>query len=144
MKEDTNTYVENPARVLEVHDDFRPEVGAPQVDAARPQNPLGVKHWSLVEVMQHRLELLLAPLRGKTEAALQRGLATEVEARRQGLSEQERSTVVLVPKFPSLKQVEVHASHFQSNRGANSDGWRNEGRCVKETLCLRTLSETVA
>ena len=57
MKEDANPYVEIPARVHEVHDDFRLEVGAPQVDVARPPDPLGIKHWSLVEVMQHKLEI---------------------------------------------------------------------------------------
>ena len=107
MGEDANPDVEIPARVLEVQDDLRLEVGVPDVDAAQPPDPLGIRYWSPVEIMQNKLRLLHALVcRTKEhlwkrllefeevateESTMQRELAAELEARRQGLSEQERS-----------------------------------------------------
>ena len=54
--------------------------------------------------------------------------AAEVEARRQGLSEQERSSATF--PVPILTNLRV----FQMEKG----------RCVIETMCLRTVSEVAA
>ena len=92
--------------------------------------------------MRNRLGLLLAPSlwnegttldtfagiprNNRKKAASQRELEAERDARRQALSEQERS---------AGEEVDAHkATHFCQNRDATIAG------CVSET-CLRTLSE---
>ena len=64
MGEDANLDVEIPTGVPEVQHDFRPEVGPPDMDAARPPDRPGIKHWPVVEVMRNRPRLLHAPVYG--------------------------------------------------------------------------------
>ena len=101
-----------------VQDDLRLEVGSPDVDAARPPDPLGIRHTSPEEVMRSKLRLVHTLVCGTNEqlwkrllrfeevvtrkAALQLEMAAELEARRQGLPEQENSSgFLLVPKLTS-------------------------------------------
>ena len=74
LREDAIPDVHIPAHVPEVQDDLKPQVGAPEVDAARPTNLPGVEHWSPVEVMRNRLRLLHAPVYGTKEHSLKRWL----------------------------------------------------------------------
>ena len=62
MREDANPCVEFPSRVPTVQDDLWLEVCAPDVDATRPPDPLGIRHTSLEEVMRFKLRLLHAPV----------------------------------------------------------------------------------
>ena len=50
MGEDANPHVEIPADVPEVQDQLGPELGAPDMDAARPPDPPKIKYWSPLEV----------------------------------------------------------------------------------------------
>ena len=91
--------------LLEVGDDIRQEVAAPAVDAPHPPDPSGLRGWSPVDAMSDSLRLLHSPVYGtkeqlwkrlleveevgRKEAAVQRELAAELEARDQGLSEKE-------------------------------------------------------
>ena len=93
VSEDALPDVDIPAQAPEVQDDLKPEVGAPEVDAARLQRLPGIKHWSPVELLRSRRRLLRAPVCGtkeqprkrllefeevtRKEAALQRELAAE-------------------------------------------------------------------
>ena len=95
--EDANADVETPALVAR-------RSQARSLDAARPPDPPGIRHWSPVEVMRNELRVLHTLVCGTKEqlwkcvleseemaarkAALQRESAAELEARRQGLSEQ--------------------------------------------------------
>ena len=44
VREDAIPNVDIPTQVPEVQDDLKPEVGAPEVNAARPPDLLGIKH----------------------------------------------------------------------------------------------------
>ena len=178
MRDDADPDIEFPSRVPVVQDDLRLEVSSPDVDAARPPDPLGIGHTSPEEVMRSELRLVHAlvcqnvcwdskmwlqgrllcnerwrlnsklvvkgcqnrksPQRfflfqnsrlGKKrkpvilrtsrevatrEAALQREMAAELEARRQGLSEQEKSSAFfLVPKLTSWEEEKTRdTTHF--------------------------------
>ena len=127
-------------------EDLRPGVGAPDVDAGRPEDPPGLRSWSPVGAMRSRLSLLKAPLYGtkdvlwarlleyeqisRKEKALQNELAHELEQRRQGLSEQERSAVPIpVPETPSQEQIEAHnLMHFLSKSWCK---WCMYGKAVQ-------------
>ena len=98
MREDLDPDTAVPLRVPVVQDDLRLEVNSPDVDAARPPDPLGIRHTSLEEVMRGKLRLVHALVCGTNEhlwkrllgfegvatreAALQLEMAAELEARR--------------------------------------------------------------
>ena len=129
LSEDALPDVEIPAQVPEVQDDLKPEVGASEVDAARSPRLPGIKYWSPAEVLRKGRRLLHAPVYGtkeqprklllefrdviRKEAALQRELAAERDARRQALSENKRWTP-------------TRLLTFRQNRGANIVRWERE------------------
>jgi hypothetical protein len=104
----------------------------PSNDAARPEDPAGLRAWSSVEAMRQRLRLLSAPVYGakyqlwerllqyegyaKREAALHQQLVEELAARRQGGAEKERVAIPLpIPKPSTPEEVEAHElRHFPS------------------------------
>ena len=77
VSEDAIPDVEIPLQVLEVQDDLKPEVGAPEVDAARPPDLPGIEHWSLVELLRSRRRLLHDPVCGTKEEPRKRLLEFE-------------------------------------------------------------------
>ena len=67
MREDPDPDIEVPSRVPVVQDDLRLQVRSPDVDAARPPDPLGIRHTSPEEVMRSKLRLVRTLVCGTNE-----------------------------------------------------------------------------
>ena len=141
--EDAIPDVDFPTQVPEVRDDLKPEVGAPEGWTRLDRRICLESHTShLLRSCETDFDFSSLPVYGTKEhslkrllefeevafqkAASQRELEAERDARRQALTEQERS---------AGEEVDANkATHFRQYRDATIVG------CVIET-CLRTLSE---